>query len=109
MKVARWSASKPTSTRCRLSSVRENRTADTTSTIDSAICPTIIVLPRAQDEVVWELAFDTAQDVSDFQARLTLSDGVTLEAEGKRLFLAGSGTPPDFMLETGRKFLSAPQ
>ncbi len=56
---------------------------------------------------LWELAFDTAEAVTDFQSRLTLSDGITLEAQGKRLFLAGSGTPPDFMLETGRQFLSA--
>jgi len=58
---------------------------------------------------LWELAFDTPEAVNDFQSLLTLSDRITVEAQGERLFLAGSGTPPDFMLETGRKFLGAAQ
>lgn len=58
---------------------------------------------------LWELAFDTPEAVSDFQAQVTLSERTTLEAQGKRLFLAGSGTPPDFMIEAGRKFLKAAQ
>lgn len=58
---------------------------------------------------LWELAFDTAEAVSQFQAQLTLSARTTLEARGKRLFLAGSGMPPDFMIETGRTFLNAGQ
>lgn len=58
---------------------------------------------------LWELSFDSTTAANDFQSLLTLSDGVTLEVQGYRVFLAGSGTPPDFMLETGRKFLSAAQ
>ncbi len=58
---------------------------------------------------LWELAFDSPEVVSDLQSLLTLSAGVTLEAQGKRVFLAGSGPPPDFMLATGRKFLNAAQ
>jgi hypothetical protein len=88
---------------------RAGASADQARTLGLAWRADMIFICRNGDETgyLWELAFDTAEAVNDFQSLLTLSDGVTLEAEGKRLFLAGSGTPPDFMLETGRKFLSA--
>lgn len=58
---------------------------------------------------LWELAFDSAESARDFQALSGLPSTITLEAQGERVFLAGSGTPPDFFLETGRKFLAAAQ
>jgi hypothetical protein len=56
---------------------------------------------------LWELAFDSPESASDLQALSALPETITIEARGERVFLAGSGTPPDFLLETGRKFLAA--
>jgi hypothetical protein len=58
---------------------------------------------------LWEIAFDSPESANDFQALSALPENVALEAQGERVFLAGSGTPPDFFLETGRKFLAAAQ
>jgi hypothetical protein len=64
--------------------------------------------PEQRTGFLWQVELQTTDWGRSLDDARPLPAGVVREHRGRRLFVAGSATPPEFLLTAGRRFVDAP-